>query len=95
MARYPTIYSLHDESGDDARLQHAVGTRGSAESEAQPVVMSLKSTSPLPMVDQKYKSNVAMDDVSTKRLSQQDTGESIRLTIETATGKIWVEGNSL
>lgn len=95
MARYPTIYSLHDESGDDARLQHAVGTRGSAESEAQPVVMSLNSTSPLPMVDQKYKSNVAMDDVSTKRLSQQDTGESIRLTIETATGKIWVEGNSL
>lgn len=95
MARYPTIYSLHDKSGDDARLQHAVGARRSAESEAQPVVMSLDSTSPLPMVDQKYKSNVALDDVSTKRLSQQDTGESIRLTIETATGKIWVEGNSL
>lgn len=58
-------------------------------------MISLDSASPLPVLRERYKSNVAISDESTKQLSQQDTGESIRLTIETAEGKIWVEGNSL
>lgn len=95
MANFPTIHSIHHDAGDDASLQAEAKSKRSLKPTMQPVFVSLDSTSPLPMVDQKYKSNVAMNDVSTKQLSQQDTGESIRLTIETATGKIWVEGNSL
>lgn len=85
MASDPTIHSYREN------LSNLADSR----STQPPAMISLDSTSPLPVLKKKYKSNVAINDESTKQLSQQDTGESIRLTIETAEGKIWVEGNSL
>ena len=58
--------------------------------------VSIDSNQPLPNLEDNYRSNIVLDDWDTvQRAAQQDAGESIRLSIETADGKIWVEGNSL
>ena len=58
--------------------------------------VSIDSNQPLPNLEDNYWSNIALDDWDTaQHAAQQDAGESIRLSIETADGKIWVEGNSL
>ncbi|MEC9094628.1 MAG: prenyltransferase/squalene oxidase repeat-containing protein, partial [Planctomycetota bacterium] len=58
--------------------------------------ISIDSKNPLPELHSGWATRFSLEDrESIKKMTQQDTGESIRLSIETAEGKIWLEGNSL
>lgn len=58
--------------------------------------VDLHSEAPLPPLKPIWKSNVSLIDQSfSTKLVQQDTGESIRMSVESPNGRVWVEGNSL
>ncbi len=61
-----------------------------------PPFFSLESDDPLPVIETPWKAKISLADTqSVEKSSQQDAGESVRLSITTEHGKIWLEGNSL
>lgn len=58
--------------------------------------VSIDSTDPLPSVGSPWRASFSLEDTGEiERCYQKDAGESLRLSIETKDGKIWLEGNSL
>lgn len=56
----------------------------------------LDSDQPLPAIHSPYRTEFSLhESVAAGQVAQRDTGESIRLSVETGAGKIWLEGNSL
>ena len=60
------------------------------------LILSLDSEQALPELNSNWKSQVSLDESeSIRKVTQKDAGETVRVSIETNDGTIWIEGNSL